>query len=245
MPGAVADLGRARRRPGRGTGWPGSAKRRRRPAWPRYRPSDTETGAGSGVSTLHRALSDAVAEAGIKVVQRAGRRGRTTAGATSWRPTATGPATSSRPTACTRRCAGCWGWTVPSRGAAASGTACTSRSHRGATTSRCTGLRTTRRTSPRWPTTSSASRSLPPAVGDSTGTWKLPDACRSVAGRRTAATSPRPAAAEGARPDRRPGVVGRRRSGIRRRTDRRRIGHRVRRCRVARRVRRRRPGRRL
>ena len=136
MPGAVADLAAL------GVDPPGH-----RLAGIRYlgggRTADApfRHGDGRGVrrTTLHRALTDAVADAGVKIVERAVGEVRTAAGTSS--STTSLPATSSRRTACTPRCAGCSVSTSRPRGAAGTGSACTSRWRRGRPSSRCTGPR--------------------------------------------------------------------------------------------------------
>ena len=135
MPGAVADLAAL------GVDPPGH-----RLAGIRYlgggRTADApfRHGDGRGVrrTTLHRSLTDAVADAGVKIVERAvgeveNRRGHVLV---DDEPAAL---PRSRRTGCTRRCAGCSASTGRPRAGAGSGSACTSRWRRGRRSSRCTG----------------------------------------------------------------------------------------------------------
>ena len=136
MPGAVADLRRPRRRPG------GPPDRRhrlpRRPSTgsrPAFRHGD---GRGVRRTVLH---SRAARRRGMRRGQDRAAPGRD--GREPRRPRAgrrrAGRATSSPPTGCTRRSAGCSAWSCRPGGTAGSACAATSRSRRGRPTSRCTG----------------------------------------------------------------------------------------------------------
>ena len=174
------------------------------------RRSDPVLGVECSRTALHGALLDAVAAAGVKVVQ--GDVGEVSSGCdVGARAAAFAPATSPLQTGCTRRSAPRSGWLCQQIAGAGGEFAATCRSRPGARTSRCTG-----------PTAHEAY--VTPVSDDCVGITiltsrrggfdrhleSIPDACRS---RRRPAAQPRPrrgpAAAEGAQPGCRAGVVGR------------------------------------
>ena len=103
MPGAVADLADARASTRPGTGSPASATSTAAPG--RDATSGTATAAASGGPSCTRRCTTPSVMAGVKVESRPVERSRT-ATTTCW-STASRAATSSPPTACTRRSAGC------------------------------------------------------------------------------------------------------------------------------------------
>ena len=104
-------------------------------------------GVGRGVrrTTLHAALRDAALDLGVPLSQRAA-VSVTPVRRLGARRRRLGSATSSPPTACTPPSAGCSASTAAPRRTVATACAATTASRPGRRTSRCTGLRTPRRT---------------------------------------------------------------------------------------------------